>query len=139
MITQKVIRKPKYAKISKAYEIAVERALLVSVQHVKNEAQQSIQRHGSSGKTYTLYNPKRTHIASAPNNPPNTDTGFLASNIHTQVNRILNEGLVASRAKYSSFLEYGTSKMQPRPFLRRALEETQPKIERLFKRLRIKI
>jgi HK97 gp10 family phage protein len=45
-------------------------------------------------------------------------------------------GAVESRADYSGFLEFGTSKMGARPYLQPALEENRPKIRRMFARLR---
>lgn len=42
---------------------------------------------------------------------------------------------VESRADYSSFLEFGTSKMAARPFMQPALEENKPKINRLAKQM----
>ena len=36
---------------------------------------------------------------------------------------------VESRAPYSKFLEFGTSKMLPRPFLFPATEKSRPKIQ----------
>ena len=136
-ISQTVVRKPKYKEVSKAFDIAIERVMLVATQEVKNKAQLSIQRHESSGRTYTKYNPKRTHTASTKGNPPNTDTGFLANNIFARVNRFTNEGEVAATADYAKFLE-DTSKLD-RSFLAPALKDSQDKIERLFARLRIKI
>ena len=43
---------------------------------------------------------------------------------------------IESRAEYSEFLEFGTSKMQPRPFLQPALESKRQKIKSLFRRLK---
>lgn len=142
-ISQTVVRKPKYKEVSKAFDIAIERVMLVATQEVKNKAQVSIQSHQSSGRTYTryprppMYKPRRTHTASTKGNPPNTDTGFLANNIFSRVNRFTNEGEVAATAEYAKFLE-DTSKLD-RPFLAPALKDSQDKIERLFARLRIKI
>ena len=42
---------------------------------------------------------------------------------------------VESRADYSAFLEFGTSKMGARPFLQPALEENRAKIKRLEKQM----
>ena len=58
-----------------------------SVMLVHGTAVESIQRGSKSGKTYKLTNPKRTHTASAPGEPPATDTGFLASSITHQVKK----------------------------------------------------
>lgn len=59
------------------------------------------------------------HVASLPNMPPNSDTGQLAREIEvTQPAPLLTE--VAAYAPYASALEFGTSKMAERPFMRPA-------------------
>ena len=48
--------------------------------------------------------------------------------------------LVESRAEYSKFLEFGTSKMLPRPFLFPATERSRPKIaQAVFNRVKKEI
>jgi HK97 gp10 family phage protein len=135
-ISTTVTRRAGYRRASGAYRIAVERVIASSVQDVMNTAKQSIQTHSGGGRTYEKYNPKRTHTASSEGKPPNTDTGFLVSNIHAVIDQDRLGGSVESRASYSIFLEFGTSKMQARPFLQPALEENKPKIRRKFARLR---
>ncbi len=135
-ITTRVTRQSSYRKVVGGYRTAIERVIASSIQDVMNTAKQSIQQHGSSDVTYKKYNPKRTHTASAPKNPPNSDTGFLVSNIHAVMDADKLGGAVESRADYSVFLEFGTSNMQERPFLQPALEENKPKIRAKFKKLR---
>lgn len=132
----KVTRVNKSSQILKKYERTVKNIVAAGAQDVRNTAVQSIQAHGSSGVTYTKYNPKRTHTASAPGSPPNSDTGYLANNIHFVID---SDGLgasVESRADYSEYLEFGTSKMRARPFMQPALEENRPKIRARFARLK---
>lgn len=118
------------------YDKQLKQIIAVGGQMVMNEAKQSIHSHGSSGRTYEKYNPRRTHTASSAGNPPNTDTGYLANNIYLEID---TDGLgadVESRAEYSEFLEFGTSKMLPRPFLQPALEANRRKIVQMFARLK---
>ena len=118
------------------YDKQLKQIIAVGGQMVMNEAKQSIHSHGSSGRTYEKYNPRRTHTASSSGNPPNTDTGYLANNIYLEID---TDGLgadVESRAEYSEFLEFGTSKMLPRPFLQPALEANRRKIIQMFARLK---
>lgn len=135
-IRVKVEDKPKYKVVEANYRKAIERIIVSGVQNTMNTAKQSIQQHGSSGKTYEKYSPRRTHTASSAGNPPNSDTGFLVSNIHMEIDADGMGGSVESRADYSGFLEFGTSKMQARPYLQPALEENRPKIRSMFARLK---
>lgn len=118
------------------YDAELKKIIAGGGQMVMNEAKQSIHSHGSSGRTYQKYNPRRTHTASSAGNPPNTDTGYLANNIFLQID---SDGLgasVESRAEYSDYLEFGTSKMRARPFLQPALEANRRKIIQMFARLK---
>ena len=96
-------------------------------QLIRGEAIKSIQTGPKSGRIYDKYNPRRTHRASAPGQAPASDTGNLVRNI---VVKQENPDLVKveSNAIYSSFLEFGTSKMLARPFLFPATERSRKKI-----------
>tara|TARA_Y100000114_G_C11654336_1_gene275846 strand:+ start:183 stop:605 length:423 start_codon:yes stop_codon:yes gene_type:complete len=101
---------------------------------VEGSAKKSILK-GGTGKLYEKYNPRRTHRASAPKEPPASDTGFLVSQISMNVKEEANGvivGQVISAAPYSAHLEFGTTNMTERPFMQPALEKNRRKIERLF-------
>ena len=111
----------------------LKRAVRVSSNEVRNEAISSITQNPRAGTTETRYNPKRTIRISKEGDPPASDTGFLASNIHLIVD---GDGLgasVESRAHYSVFLEFGTRHMRARPFLQPALEKGKRKYNRMFR------
>ena len=129
-IKTRVTRAPKYAKVEGKYASVVKNIIASGVQDTMNTAKTSIQQHQSKGRTYGK------HTASVAGNPPNSDTGFLANNIFMVLDADKFGGAVESRADYSGFLEFGTSKMGARPYLQPALEENRPKIRRMFARLR---
>jgi len=106
-----------------------------SVMLVHGTAVESIQRGSKSGKTYQLYNPRRTHTASREGEAPATDTGFLVSNISHNVKKSGRNlvGQIVASAPYAIHLEFGTRDMGKRPFLQPALEKNKKKIERIFK------
>ena len=134
-VTTKIIRKPRTASVIKGYEGNLRALVGRAGNLVRNTAVTSINQGAASGVTYEKYNPRRTHTASAAGQPPATDTGFLVNNIVLDID---NNGLganVESRADYSAFLEFGTSKMAARPFMQPALEENKPKINRLAKQM----
>ncbi len=74
-----------------------------------------------SGRFVVPYGSRPPHQASAPGEPPASDTGFLVNNRTISIDP---DRLVASlgfHAGYAIFLEHGTDRMEPRPFARPAL------------------
>ena len=96
-------------------------------QLIRGEAIKSIQTGPKTGRIYEKYNPRRTHRASAPGQAPASDTGNLVRNIAVKMES-RDQVAVVSSAPYSQFLEFGTSKMLPRPFLFPASEKSTKKI-----------
>jgi len=108
--------------------------VLRATQMVEFTAQESIKKKGT-GRIYQKYNPRVEHRASAPNQPPATDTGFLGQNITMNVKTQPNGsvvGQVISAAPYSKALEFGTVNMQPRPFMQPALNKNKSRIVKIF-------
>ena len=117
----------KFDTLKKDLETPFREVIAGGAQLIRGEAIRSIQTGPKSGRTYEKYNPRRTHKASAPGEAPASDTGNLVSQIRDKEE---NKDLVKveSNALYSSFLEFGTSKMLARPFLFPATERSRPKI-----------
>ena len=65
---------------------------------------------------------RRTHQASAPGQPPATDTGTLLNSVRARMLDSLH-GLVEVTAEYAKFLEYGTVRMAARPYFWPAVQE----------------
>lgn len=94
---------------------------------VATEVRRNIQTSPRGGKTYVKTNPNRTHTASAPNESPATDLGFLVRSIQIEPDlqnlrvRILS---LHSIAPYAKRLEYGdlSRGLQPRPFMFKGLQ-----------------
>lgn len=101
----------------------VTQALFAAGNLIQTEAQRSITTGAVSGAG---------HVPSAPGEPPNADTHYLDSNIETQ---IVAPGKVevASNADTSSHLEFGTSRMAARPFMRPAVAKTRDKCVRFVR------
>lgn len=76
---------------------------------------------GKGRKQKTIYN--FTH--SAPGNPPYKQTGRLRASIAWEVEGMLGHviGRVGTNVQYGLYLEKGTRKMSPRPFLERNLNK----------------
>lgn len=95
-------------------------------QEIELDAERSITSGSVSGKG---------HIPSAPGQPPNADTRLLDGNIETKLeNAYIPRVTVTSHAPYSAALEYGTEKMEARPFMRPALERNRDKIAKAVAR-----
>lgn len=102
-------------------EREIGKALFVAGNRVQVAAQISITAGAVSGKG---------HVPSIAPNPPNNDTGVLASNIETiQKAPLVVE--VRSSAPYSAALEFGTSRMAARPFMQPALDAERKNVEQL--------
>ena|SRR5690625_2708473 len=117
-------------------EFKREAAALVNrtAQNIRNTAVQSIVREPSSGNTYEKYTPGRTHTASAPGQPPNTDTGRLAGSIRAVMSGT-SSAHVEALADYAVHLEFGTRSMAARPFMTPAVEQERPNYERGLREL----
>lgn len=93
---------------------------------IKAEAQHSITRGSVSGKS---------HVASNPGEPPNNNTGTLKNHIVAKRSGRV-EAEVRSEAPYAAALEFGTSKMAARPYIRPARDKMMPAVrERMASQL----
>ena len=81
-------------------------------------------------------NPRRDGSrASAPGDPPATDTGRLRGSLASEVSRRGGEtiGTVSANTEYAAHLEFGTERMAARPFMSRLLKEHVERIKRAFR------
>lgn len=62
----------------------------------------------------------RIHQASAPGEPPAVDTGHLIGSIQTVIKSPIEAEIIIP-AEYAQALEFGTSRMAARPFVRPAI------------------
>jgi HK97 gp10 family phage protein len=126
-------------RLQKDMEVPFQEIVKGGGQLIRGEAIKSIQTGSKSGVMYQMYNPRREHRASAPGEAPASDTGNLVSKIIVkQISQDITS--VESNADYSAYLEYGTSKMEARPFMLPAFEKSKkPIINAVFKRVKNKI
>lgn len=117
----------------------LEQAVAMKAQELRNEIVDNFVRPGS-GRVYRKYNPKRTHQASAPGEGPAIDQARLAQAItawmvrpgHWRVGIASSDGEKPHDPENSDgptigevglWLEFGTRKISPRPFVRPAVEK----------------
>jgi HK97 gp10 family phage protein len=75
------------------------------------------------------------HVPSAPGQPPNRDTGNLQSKLKSVPTGPLSAE-VRSEAEYAAPLEFGTSNMAARPYMRPARDkELEPSRRRLVRQI----
>ena len=92
---------------------------------VESAVKNKVARGSRTGKIYG------NHRASAPGEPPKTDTGNLVSSVSNNQTSDFEYNVVAV-ADYAYELEYGSFKVAPRPFFMKSLRENEKKIVMLF-------
>ena len=122
------------ARVSSRFESEATALVNRTAQNIRNTAVRSIQKQSPGGVTYEKYSPRRTHVASAPGQPPNTDTGRLAGSIRAVMSGTPT-AYVDALADYAVHLEFGTRNMEARPFMTPAVEQERPKYERGLREL----
>jgi HK97 gp10 family phage protein len=85
------------------------------------EMKTSILSGAKSGRQYYINGAR--HTASAPGQPPANVTGALVKSI--KVNKERNKSIIKIEKNYAVLLEFGTSKMRPRPFIIPAFMKTK--------------
>lgn len=100
--------------------------VLAATEEVRNEAIRLILDTPKTGKVYKRRSVE--HQASAPGEPPASDTGTLVNRIRTEYSSDGLRGSVIASTLYAPFLEFGTQHMEPRPFMRPALANKREEI-----------
>ena len=90
-----------------------------------------------SGRTYFVPGTHKSYTASSPGEPPAQATGTLRQSVKGTVESEGRQiiGMVGTEQKYGPMLEFGTSKMAARPWLRKSFEEAQAKVKEIFTKL----
>ena len=82
-----------------------------------------------SGRVSRVPMTKKKYTASAPGEAPAVATGTLKTTYKFKMETTLPPmGIIGSPQKYAPMLEYGTSRMKPRPHLKKAYDEKKKEI-----------
>lgn len=108
---------------------AMQEAILL----IHETAVKSIQAN-TDGRAELRYDPKRTVAVSHPGDPPNTDTGRLVQSIQMAFKNGGLIGRVGSNLRYAAWLEFGTKRMQARPWLQPAIAMVSGMLGAIFKK-----
>ena len=111
---------------------AMDAVIKRGVLRISNRIVKTLQKGSRSGRSYPRPG-GQVHVASAPGEPPKSDTGFLAQHVvpTTTKNRsgVISAAVVIS-ASYAGFLEFGTTHMKPRPYVKPAFLLELPAIRK---------
>ena len=124
--------KQKLKSLGSSMEEAVFGGVILTANEIRTDAAKSIQKQspGSQVKRSRQGGGTYTHTAAAKGGAPNTDTGKLVASIAVEPNRGGVFALVGSNLDYAGFLEFGTSKMDARPWLEPALRNNADNLQR---------
>ncbi len=103
----------------------LEQAVAIKAQELRNEIVGNFSRPGT-GRKYRRYNPNRIHQASSPGEAPAIDQGQLVQAITAWMVRPghWRVGVAGGEiGKIGLYLEFGTQRIAPRPFVRPAVEK----------------
>ena len=106
------------------------RGVVKSAETLREEALRLILNTPKSGRIYRRGNV--LHQASAPGEAPASDTGSLVSRLEVVPNEDEVSAKLVANTQYAAFLEYGTEKMEPRPFMRPALAHMRDTIIKIM-------
>ena len=86
---------------------------------ISNQLKETFETGQRSGNTYKRGD--KLHTASAPGEPPVTDRGQLVGSV-TQPIKSDNGYRVGIGAEYAMYLELGSRRMKPRPYIKKSVE-----------------
>ena len=104
-----------------------------------------------SGRQYFVPGTRKPYFASSPGDAPASATGMLRQNVHTSIDRsglmarvgipeksrrkaIIGKANIGASMEYGVHLEYGTSKMKARPWLRPSFEKSLAQVKEILGR-----
>ena len=127
MVKATVELKINQAMISALFNDA-DKVAVDSANSLAKEMKKRIKTGAKSGKTYG------NHTSSAPGQSPANWTGELVNSI-SAINEGKNSKVIVN-ANYAEFLELGTSKMRPRPFILPSIQKIKKDLAERLKRIR---
>lgn len=117
------------------FESSINEAVEKAASDLEKELKKSILTGEKSGELYNSGN--KLHRSSAPGQAPANDSGKLANSIgHKKIKD--NEFDVTIKSNYAIILEFGTSRMQARPFIRPGIEKVRKRLSSAINAIRRK-
>jgi HK97 gp10 family phage protein len=137
----KKIQGPGYVVVSRTAEYLdvatneIEKAIAAGAIAIQREAKRLVNQNAGPTKTA----PRRP--SSAPGQPPHKRTGTLGRSIDSEtIRRFPNfTGRIGTNINYGRWLELGTRRMKPRPYLRPALDAKRAAVIQAIRRAGIRM
>lgn len=104
------------------------KALVVIADKIRADAHRSITAGSASGQS----GGKHQHVRSKPGEPPNNEHGDLARSLVAEAYPEKLEAEVRAEAAHAAPLEFGTSKMAARPYMRPARDANRDFAGKVF-------
>lgn len=120
--TQVIVKSNRFPEIIARIPWAMQQASLRTAYRVERTAKQSMS--GPKHGRHYLRAGGRIHIASAPGEAPAIDYANLVNNIFVEPEGKTN-AIMFTSVHYAVYLEYGTSRMAPRPWAAPATLDTR--------------
>lgn len=120
--------KAKLKALSDQTTRALKKNIATAALRYETDLKKTINTGARSGIVYTRGTV--SHQASAPGEPPKTDTGQLVNSIHTVIKRQGLSAEVKSNLPYAGMLELGTSRVAARPAWLPVAENLKPIFEK---------
>lgn len=120
----------KLRRIPLAQTRGVARAIVLSALEVEGNAERNISRGSRSGRVNPATAGRRSqpHQASAPGEFPKSDTGALVASITHVIDADGLGASVGTNIAYGPHLEFGTTKMAARPWLKPTFDAAKERI-----------
>lgn len=126
--------KKNFDRVIKKIESKSKQRLEEALEHNKKKVKDKLSRGSGGGRTYEING--KMHTASAPDEPPAELRGNLSESIAYKIEEKRGdpEGVIGSTYFTSFWMEFGTERMRPRPFLGETLEEERRQTMRILGR-----
>ena len=112
--------KKKFIQMQTRLDTPTAREMTRILVDMDRDIKQTIQGGGRSGRVYRVTKGGATHQASAPGEPPKSNTGNLAASFKIFTQRLGKEiiGNIENFAQYAKYLEFKPKSAGGRPFMR---------------------
>ena len=117
------------SEILKKLGDAKEERLIAASEHARNRLVEKLGGN-RTGRTYTVPGTSVTYTASSPGEAPASRTGQLRGSIEYETTK--DKSVIGTRLQYGAFLELGTNRNAPRPWLRSTLLEERDTIKKIL-------